>query len=223
MKKRIKIIVIILICFIAIALTVTLGVNAYLKASVENQILTAEGAMELTDVDCILVLGCLVRPDGTPSGMLEDRLTTGVELWETGVSDTLLMSGDHGTKEYDEVNSMRDFAVEKGVPVERVFMDHAGFCTYDSIYRLKEVFKAKKVVIVTQEYHLYRALYIANALGIEAWGVPADLHRYYGQIRRDLREIVARNKDFLYCIFKPLPKYLGDHIDLNGDGRVTEG
>ncbi|MBR6633982.1 MAG: YdcF family protein [Clostridia bacterium] len=223
MKKRIKIIVIILICFIAIALTVTLGVNAYLKASVENQILTAEGAMELTDVDCILVLGCLVRPDGTPSGMLEDRLTTGVELWETGVSDTLLMSGDHGTKEYDEVNSMRNFAVERGVPVERVFMDHAGFCTYDSIYRLKEVFKAKKVVIVTQEYHLYRALYIANALGIEAWGVPADLHRYYGQIRRDLREIVARNKDFLYCIFKPLPKYLGDTIDLNGDGRVTEG
>lgn len=222
-KKILKKVFIIVASICLVAFIYLISINAYVKCSTKEQIITPEKAEQLEDVDCILVLGCLVRPDGTPSGMLEDRLVTGVELWDKGVSDTILMSGDHGTKEYDEVNSMRDFAVEKGVPEERVFMDHAGFSTYDSIYRLKEVFKAKKVVIVTQEYHLYRALYIANALGLEAYGVSADIHRYYGQIRRDLREIVARNKDFLYCIFKPLPKYLGDTIDLKGDGRVTEG
>lgn len=220
MKKKLKITVTVLLVILAIAVLWMLGISSYIKESVKGQILSD---ITLDEVDCIIVLGCLVRPDGTPSGMLEDRLTTGVELWQSGVSDTLLMSGDHGTAEYDEVNAMRDFAVEKGVPAERVFMDHAGFSTYDSIYRLKEIFGAKKVVIVTQEYHLYRALYIANSLGLEAYGVSADLHRYYGQIKRDVREIIARNKDFLYCVFKPLPKYLGDKIDLNGNAETTMG
>ncbi len=223
MKKRIKKLLLAILCLCAVTLIYALGVNAYVKTAVKNRIITPEQSQQLTDVDCIIVLGCLVRPDGTPSGMLEDRLTTGVDLWKKGVSDTLLMSGDHGTKEYDEVNTMRDFAIDKGVPVQRVFMDHAGFCTYDSIYRLKEVFGAKKAIIVTQEYHLYRALYIAHALGLEAYGVASDLHSYYGQLRRDARELVARNKDFLWCVFKPKPKYLGKPIDLKGDGRVTQG
>lgn len=221
MKKKLKIIFIILsvICvFIGIW---ALCVNAYVKSSTKERIISADEAMALEDVDCIIVLGCLVRPGGNPSGMLEDRLSTAVSI--AGNGDTLLMSGDHGTKEYDEVNVMRDYAISKGIPIERVFMDHAGFCTYDSIYRLKEVFGAKKAIIVTQEYHLYRALYIAESMGIEAYGVSSDLHTYGGQTARDIREIIARNKDFLWCIFKPEPKYLGDPIDLKGDGRVTEG
>ena len=100
-------------------------------------------------------------------------------------------------------------------------MDHAGFSTYESIFRAKEIFGADKVVIVTQEYHLYRALHIADALGVEAYGVSADLNAYGGQTMRDLREILARNKDFLSGIFKPNPTYLGKPISLEGSGDVT--
>jgi vancomycin permeability regulator SanA len=101
-------------------------------------------------------------------------------------------------------------------------MDHAGFSTYESIYRAKEIFGAERVVIVTQRYHLHRALHIAEKFGIEAYGVAADLHTYYGQTSRDLREIIARNKDFLYTIIKPKPKYLGEAIPISGDGNLTQ-
>ena len=131
------------------------------------------------------------------------------------------MSGDHGQDEYDEVNIMKDFAIEKGIPSEDIFMDHAGFSTYESIYRAKEIFGAKKIIIVTQEYHLYRALYIAKTMGIEAYGVGADPRQYVGAFNREVREILARNKDFVKCIFKPEPTYLGDPIPINGNGDDT--
>ena len=116
---------------------------------------------------------------------------------------------------------MKNFAIDKGVPSESIFMDHAGFSSYESIYRAKEIFGAKKIVIVTQKYHLYRALYIANQLGIEAYGVGADPRQYVGATYRELREILARNKDFIKCIFKPEPTYLGDTIPVSGDGNDT--
>ena len=116
---------------------------------------------------------------------------------------------------------MKQFAIEKGIPSEDIFMDHAGFSTYDSIYRAKEIFGAKKIIIVTQEYHLYRALHIANRLGIEAYGVGADPRQYVGAFNREVREILARNKDFVKCIIKPNPKYLGDKIPISGNGDNT--
>jgi len=131
------------------------------------------------------------------------------------------MSGDHGTVEYDEVNAMKQYAIEKGIDSEQIFMDHAGFSTYESIYRAKEIFGAERVVIITQEYHLYRALYIADALGLEAYGVASDQRTYSGQTMRDVREILARNKDFLTSLFKPKPTYLGETISLDGSGDVT--
>jgi len=131
------------------------------------------------------------------------------------------MSGDHGTVEYDEVNAMKQYAIEKGIDSEEIFMDHAGFSTYESIYRAKEIFGAERVVIITQEYHLYRALYIADALGLEAYGVASDQRTYSGQTMRDVREILARNKDFLTSLFKPKPTYLGETISLDGSGDVT--
>ena len=100
-------------------------------------------------------------------------------------------------------------------------MDHAGFSTYESIYRAKEIFGAKKILIVTQEYHLYRALYIARCFGIDAYGVSSDLDNYYGQFHRDVREILARVKDFGLCILKVKPTYLGEPIDLHGNGDLT--
>jgi len=196
------------------------AIDAYVRHIGKSNIITVEEAAELGDVDCIIVLGCQVKADGSLSKMLRDRLIRGVELYKAGVSPKLLMSGDHGRKDYDEVAAMKGYATENGVPSEDVFMDHAGFSTYETVYRAKEIFGAEKVVIVTQEYHLYRALYIADKLGVEAYGVSADLNVYGGQYIRDFREILARNKDFVMCIFKPEATG-GDVIPISGDGDIT--
>lgn len=172
------------------------------------------------NADCILILGAGVWQN-SPSPMLEDRLNEGIMLYKKGASKKILMSGDHSTADYDEVNVMKKFAIDKDINSEDVFMDHAGLSTYDSIYRAKEIFKAKKIIIVTQEYHLYRALYIAQSLGIEAYGVKSNPREYAGQIMRDLREVVARGKDFVVCIFKPTSKFLGDVISITGNGDIT--
>lgn len=197
------------------------AINARVTHVGGERILTAEQAADLTDVDCILVLGCGVKADGTPSLMLADRLERGVELYELNVAPKLLMSGDHGREGYDEVNAMKQYAMDAGVPSSDVFMDHAGFSTYESMYRAKEIFQAQKVVIVSQEYHLYRAIYIAQALGLDAYGVAADGEDYAGQWQRDAREVLARVKDFFTSIWKPEPTYLGEAIPVSGDGDVT--
>ena len=172
------------------------------------------------DIDCILVLGAGVWGD-SPSPMLQDRLDAAIKLYKDGVSNKLIMSGDHGRDEYDEVNIMKQYAIDNGVPSNDIFMDHAGFSTYDSIYRARDIFKVKKMVIVTQEYHLYRALHIANSLGIKSYGVNADPREYAGQLYREAREILARNKDFAYSIIKPKPTYLGEVIPVSGNGDIT--
>ena len=200
----------------------TVGVNLFVCHSTHKRMFNTD-EIDFYGADCIIILGAGVRNDGTPSHMLEDRLLVGIELYKNGVCDTILMSGDHGRVEYDEVNTMKNFAVEKGVDADRVFMDHAGFSTYDSLYRARDVFGAEKVIIVTQEYHLYRALAIADSLGLEAVGVSADLRTYSGQLSREVREIAARVKDFFYMIFKPEPTYLGELISLEGSGEVTNG
>ena len=173
------------------------------------------------DADGILVLGAGVREDGSPSLMLRDRLDTSIALYDLNVCDHVLVSGDHGRVGYDEVNVMKGIAVEAGIPSEHVFMDHAGFSTYDSMYRAKHIFQAEKVIIVTQEYHLYRALYIARSLGMEAIGVAAPGENYYGQTYRELREMAARTKDFVITMWKPEASIMGDVIPISGDGNIT--
>ena len=219
MKKIAKYGVICLIIVIALMLII-LGINLYVKSSTKNQIIENNDYSNLKDIDCIVVLGAGIWGD-KPSPMLEDRLLQAIDLYQNNVSSKIIMSGDHGKQDYDEVNTMKNFAIDKGVPSESIFMDHAGFSSYESIYRAKEIFGAKKIVIVTQKYHLYRALYIANQLGIEAYGVGADPRQYVGATYRELREILARNKDFIKCIFKPEPTYLGDTIPVSGNGDIT--
>lgn len=197
------------------------GTNAYVVYTADDYILSPEQAAELTDVDCILVLGCGVRDDGSPSDMLHDRLKRGVALQQDGAAPKLLMTGDHGRAGYDEVDAMKSFAVEAGIASEDVFMDHAGFSTYESMYRARDVFEAKKVIIVTQQYHLFRAVYIARSLGIDAYGVSSDYRRYVGGTAREVREVLARCKDAVTCLFQPEPTYLGDAIPIWGDGNLT--
>ena len=198
-----------------------LAINTGICAAGSRRILSEEDAAQLTDVDCILVLGCQVHADGTPSHMLEDRLKQGVALYDLQGSPKLLMSGDHGQDEYNEVGAMKQYAIDAGVPSEDIFMDHAGFSTYESLYRAKVVFGVDKILIVTQKYHLYRALHIADALGMEAYGVAADYRTYSGQWMREIREILARVKDFGTGILKPKPALLGDPIPITGNGNIT--
>ena len=216
MKKLLKYVIIAII----IITIIVLGINLYVRISTNKQIIKENDYTALSDVDCIIILGAGIWED-KPSPMLEDRLLEGIKLYQNSVSDKIIMSGDYGRREYDEVNIMKNYAIEKGIPSENIFMDHAGFSTYESIYRAKDIFEAKKVVIVTQEYHLYRALYIANQLGLEAYGVGADPRQYVGATYRELREILARDKDFIKCIFKPKPTYLGDTIPVSGNGDIT--
>lgn len=214
-------IAIVLVALAVLGVSAMLMINNHVKMTAQEKILTVEGAATLDDVDCIIVLGCQVREDGSLSDMLHDRLARGVELYQAGAAPKLLMSGDHGQDDYDEVGAMKQFAVENGIASEDVFKDHAGFSTYETMYRAKEIFQAKKVVIVTQEYHLYRAIYIAEQLGLEAYGVSSDLQTYRGQTKRDIREVLARCKDYAMCLLKPEPTYLGDAIPVAGNGDVT--
>ena len=214
-----KVIIIVAIIIAVIGLMV-LGINFYVKASTKNQIIENGDYSNLKDIDCIIILGAGIWGD-SPSPMLQDRLLQGIDLYKSNVSSKIIMSGDHGREEYDEVNVMKKYAIDNGVPSEDIFMDHAGFSSYESIYRAKEIFGAKRIVIVTQKYHLYRALHIANSLGLEAYGVGADPRQYVGAMYREIREILARNKDFVKCLFKPEPTYLGESIPVSGSGDVT--
>ena len=219
--KGLKITLIVILALGVLGVGTLFGIDAWVRYSVRDHILTEEQASSLRDVDCIVVLGCKVYDDGTPSAMLEDRLRRGVALYDLGAAPKLLMSGDHGRENYDEVDSMKQYAVDAGISSADVFMDHAGFSTYETMYRAKEIFGADKILVVTQKYHLYRSLYVAQALGIEAYGVSSDYRGYVGQTARDLREILARVKDFAMTIFRPEPTYLGETIPISGSGDLT--
>ena len=204
-------------CLLALSLVLT--VSTTMVRITTPAILTVDTLSDTADYDCILVLGAGVRADGTPSDMLRDRVTVAVELYHaTGAP--LLMSGDH-TGDYNEVGVMKALAVEMGVPAEDIFLDHEGYSTYESIYRAKGVFGAETILIVTQEYHLHRALYIAGELDMEAEGVSADLRPYTKQKQYSLREHLARFKDLFTAAKGDYKGHLDPPVDLDGDGNLT--
>ena len=217
--KKFKLLTIILGILILLGVIAVFGINLYVKNFASENII--EDLSKIEKKDAILVLGCQVKEDGTLSLMLKDRLDKSIQLYKEGISNKIIVSGDHGSKNYDEVNAMKKYLIENGIESQDIFMDHAGFSTYESMYRASYIFNVKKLVVVTQEYHLYRAVYIGNKLGIETIGVPAEKIEYYGQNLRDIREILARDKDFIKCIFKPEPTYLGDSIPVSGNGDIT--
>lgn len=212
--KLIKIIVIL----IFIGILIILGINEYIKISTKDKIITEKDITE--DYNVALVLGAGLK-NGKPSPVLKDRLDTALMLYKNNKVSKIIVSGDHGNKNYDEVNVMKNYLKNEGVLSEDIFMDHAGFSTYDSIYRLREIFNVKKVIIVTQKYHLYRSLYIAKKLEIDAEGISATKRHYAGELKFVLREVIARDKDFVKTIFKPKSKYLGDAISVFGNGDIT--
>lgn len=230
MTKKKKRIIVWLCVMLSVCLSVTLlaacGVCSAFAINLAVCLCQSENVFELDGFfaeepyDCIIVLGAGVKGDA-PSDMLKDRLETACALYHAGVAKKLIMSGDHGSADYDEVNVMKNYAVLCGVPSEDIFMDHAGFSTYESVYRAKGVFGVERAVVVTQKYHLFRALYICESFDIEAVGVSADVRSYRGALWRETREVAARCKDFFTCVFKPEPTYLGESISLEGSGDVT--
>lgn len=217
--KAKKILYVLLILGVLGLLTI-FGIDYYVKTVTKNRIVTIEDFTLGDSYDGILVLGAGLQGNG-PSPMLKERLDKGIELYKSGIANIIIMSGDHTREDHDEVNVMKNYAIEKGVPSDDIFMDHAGVSTYDSVYRVKEIFNLDKIAIVTQGYHLYRALYIADALSIEAVGIDAKEKTYSNQLKRDIREILARDKDFVKCIFKPSAMYPIDAVEVSLGGNAT--
>jgi SanA protein len=185
---------------------------------------TADPAAE-PHAQVALVLGAGLDPDGSPSGMLEDRLRAAAALYEDGGVDRVLASGDHGRPGYDEVNAMRRELVRLGVPDGDVFTDHAGFDTLDSVVRARKVFGVDSAIVVTQGFHLPRALWLARRAGLTAHGLEAGAGRGYGGrgTQARVREVVARTKAFGDVLTGARPKYLGPRVDIDGDARASRG
>ena len=195
MKKAL----IILCATFALVFIVCLCLNFAVVFSSQKNITDRENA----GAEVIIVLGCGVKPDGSPSDMLRDRLLTAVDLYKNGAGKKLLLSGDSKNAEkYDEVGTMKRLCLSLGVPEEDIMTDTLGLSTFESIDRAKKIYEIKSAIIVTQKYHLYRAIYIAKSRGISTVGVSADMHTYGGQLFRDIREIPARIKDFILSLSK---------------------
>lgn len=219
-KRKINRMIKIMIIGIIILMIAIFSLNIYVVNNTKNEIVKEENVSNIDGVDCILILGAGIWGD-KPSPMLEDRLKEGIVLYKQGTTKKIIMSGDHSREDYDEVKIMKEYAESEGVPSEDIFMDHAGFSSYDSVYRAKEIFGVQKMIIVTQKYHLYRSLYIAKKLGIEAYGIESNLRIYPGQVFREIREILARDKDYFKCIMKPEASIMGEKISLDGSGDIT--
>ncbi|MCM3268845.1 SanA/YdcF family protein [Paenibacillus elgii] len=217
--KRLKRLGTIIVSLILIGAGSIFAINYHVKAYANPYV---KNINELPNADAILVLGAYVYPDGRVSDMLRDRLETSIEAYREEKAPKVIVSGDHGRQDYDEVNTMKQYLLNQNLKNENVFMDHAGFSTYESLYRAKEIFKVNKLIIVTQDYHLSRAVYIARKMGIEAYGIAADKMSYGDTKKYKIREVLARNKDFINAnILKPRPTYLGDAIPITADGRLT--
>ena len=216
-----------LMALILSSLLLIVAINGSMVLMTDSRIfLEGEGdavqrAIEELNPQCILILGAGLKPDGTPNLMLADRLDQGIALYKRGAAPKILLSGDNGQERYDEVNAMKEYCLDQGVPMEDIFMDHAGFSTYESIHRASSIFQVESMIIVTQDYHLPRACYLAEKMGIRYLGIAARQIDYGGQQGRDLREIAARCKDFFTGILKPPPTYQGEVIPIEGSGLAS--
>ncbi len=213
--------------FILVVLLVA-GVNACIvfgtsghRFDTLDELPAAPAAESGAPYQAVIVLGARVWRDGSPSDILRDRLVTGLDVYRSGRAGKIIVSGDHGRQSYDEVNAMRLWLMEAGVPAEDIFMDHAGFNTYDSMLRASRIFGVRRAVVITQDFHLPRAVWLAQQAGIEAIGLKADRHRYRKEHWNNFRESLARVKAAVDVASGRDPKYLGPAIAIEGDGRQT--
>ncbi len=189
---------------VALSVSLVVVANVCTVATTRDDLHTVD-ALADAHADAVVVLGASVFADGTPSDILADRLEVAVDLYLAGAADAIIVSGDNRDSHYNESDAMKDYCVELGVPADDVFVDHAGYDTYSSMYRARFAYGADDVIVVTQAYHLYRALATAQGLGMQAEGVPADKGAYDNQLSYSLREVAARTKDFVQTMLRVVP------------------
>ena len=209
---------------VALALFVPLASNGVEYLTKRDSIFQVDEVVASGEhYDAIMVLGASVTPQREPSVMLRDRLDAAIELYNAGVAPAIIMSGDNFSDAdyYNEVSVMKEYVVANGVPSEDVFCDHAGVCTYDSMYRAYYVFNVHRMVVVTQTYHLYRAIYDAEAFGIHTIGVSSNLHQYDRPLYNQFREFFARVNDYIKVWTHANPTYLSEPVSLDQSGDVT--
>lgn len=218
MRKGVKFMILSTILIVLCGGTMA-ALDQYVEKTGEQTIKTIDA---VDPAEAILILGAYVHPSGEVSIMLKDRLDFGLALYQAGKAPKIIVSGDHGSKSYDEVRAMCDYLEAAGVPPEDIFMDHAGFNTYDSIYRMKAIFEVTDAIVVSQRYHVVRAAYIADKLGIKVQSVASDTYVYEKMAIYRVREIGARIKAvWMAGLIKPNPTYLGETIPISGSGLKT--
>lgn len=188
-------------------LIIYVGSKAYIYKNIED----------VPEAQAVLIPGAAILVNGGLSPIFKDRVNTAIEIYKTKKVPKILVSGDNSTVSHNEVNPVRNYLLQKNIPDEDIFLDHAGFDTYSTMYRARDVFQVSSVVISTQSFHLPRAVFIARMLGINAYGISADdgniLFKNY------VREIFSNEKAIFNLIFHRQPKYLGNVIPIKGDGR----
>ncbi|HXK39016.1 MAG TPA: ElyC/SanA/YdcF family protein, partial [Candidatus Paceibacterota bacterium] len=169
------------------------------------------------NAEVALIPGAAVFSNGSLTPIFVNRADMAIKLYEAKKAPKILVSGDNSTVSHNEVNPVRNYLLAKGIPDEDIFLDHAGFDTYSTMYRARDIFGVTSLLVATQSFHLPRAVFIARRLGMEAYGVNADVgHIFFSNYAR---EIIANEKAVLELTFNRKPKYLGEKIPISGDGR----
>lgn len=195
------------------------GVNFYVKKSSSKYIF--KNKKNIPVVYTALVPGAKVYSSGGVSAIVYDRVVKAAELYKKKIVKRILVSGDHGSRYYDEVNTMKKHLVKLGVPERDIFLDHAGFNTYNSVIRAKKIFLVKDLVIITQRFHLSRAVYIARKNGLNAYGYICDRRKYTHKYLNKIREYLARVKSFFEVLLDVEPVFLGEQIPIIGSSKLS--
>ena len=210
--KRIGIMTSVIILFLLVSVT---GINMYIHIATEPYLYRTVNDVPIAEA--VLIPGAALLLDGTPAPIFSDRVNAAIDLYRAGKVEKILVSGDNGTVSHNEVNPVRVLLLKEGIPAQDIFLDHAGFDTYSSMYRARYIFGVSSLVIATQSFHLPRAVFIARELGMEAYGMNADVGHML--LRNYVREIFSDEKALFDLVFRVQPKFLGDPIPITGDGR----
>jgi SanA protein len=215
LKKYFKI----FLYLVIIGLIAVVSVNYYVKSSTKKQIYYSLKKFPKNDVG--IIFGAGINGD-QPSKYLKDRLDAGIILYKANRINKILLSGDNGRDEYDELTVMKNYCFNHGVDTTKIFIDYAGFDTYSTMYRAKHIFNIKKATLISQEYHLNRAIYIGQKLGIKSVGYSANQGEYLGYKYVTFREYASIFKSFFDVLRNREPRFLGNPIDINGVSNYSK-